>query len=203
MSLIARSTDEGSSLRFDERKTVQAAAKFARLAGDRINYMKLIKLLYLLDRSALRRWGRPVTRGEYWELKLGPIVSEVDDLITEPPSPNEDHLWPKFFSAPSDYLITLTADPGDDDLSEMEDQLIGEINEKFGGYDPFELVDRLHKMLGEVQGLVAGRRRITIDEILRAETKIERLEAPRSAEEAQAIERELDRVHAVEKLLAI
>jgi hypothetical protein len=47
-------------LRFnDPEKATEAAAKFLKLRGGRMSYLKLIKLLYLLDREALLRWGRP------------------------------------------------------------------------------------------------------------------------------------------------
>jgi len=40
-------------LRFDEAKATQAATLFLKLRGGRMHYIKLIKLLYLLDREAL------------------------------------------------------------------------------------------------------------------------------------------------------
>ena len=49
-------------LRFNERRATEAAARFLKLRGGRMSYLKLIKLLYLLDREALLRWGRPVER---------------------------------------------------------------------------------------------------------------------------------------------
>ena len=48
-------------LRFNERRATEAAARFLKLRGGRMKYLKLIKLLYFLDREALLRWGRPVT----------------------------------------------------------------------------------------------------------------------------------------------
>lgn len=38
---------------FNERSSTQAAAFLIRRNGDKLNYMKLIKLLYLADRAAL------------------------------------------------------------------------------------------------------------------------------------------------------
>ena len=37
-------------LRFNERRATEAAARFLKLRGNRMSYLKLIKLLYLLDR---------------------------------------------------------------------------------------------------------------------------------------------------------
>ena len=48
-------------LLFNEAKATQAAARLLFLRGGTMSYVKLIKLLYLADREALIRWGRPVT----------------------------------------------------------------------------------------------------------------------------------------------
>lgn len=74
-------------LRFNERRATEAAARFRKLRGNRMSYLKLIKLLYLLDREALLRWGRPVTTDRYVSMDNGPVVSRVYDLIREEPAP--------------------------------------------------------------------------------------------------------------------
>ena len=58
---------------FDEVKATQVAARYLRLAGGRLQYLALIKLLYKTDREALKRWGIPVTTDTHSSLKLGPI----------------------------------------------------------------------------------------------------------------------------------
>ncbi|WP_419167442.1 hypothetical protein [Candidatus Palauibacter sp.] len=47
--------------RYKQAKTTQLAGEFLRLAGGRMSYMKLIKLLYLVDRRSLLERGVPVT----------------------------------------------------------------------------------------------------------------------------------------------
>ncbi len=80
-------------LRFNERRATEAAAKFLKLRGGRMSYLKLIKLLYLLDREALLRWGRPVTTDRYVSMDNGPVVSRIYDLIREEPAPGTDPVW--------------------------------------------------------------------------------------------------------------
>ena len=46
-----------------------------------MSYLKLIKMLYFLDREALLRWGRPVTTDRYVSMDNGPVVSRIYDLI--------------------------------------------------------------------------------------------------------------------------
>ena len=75
-----------------------------------MNYMKLIKLLYLMDREALIRWSRPVTGAKYYSMRLGPVLSEVRDLLTEPTMPGQEGYWAKHISPPSEYEVTLVQD---------------------------------------------------------------------------------------------
>jgi uncharacterized phage-associated protein len=46
---------------FDERKAAQAAAYLLKKHDGRLNFMKLIKLLYLADRKSLLENGKPIT----------------------------------------------------------------------------------------------------------------------------------------------
>src|SRR5260370_7701525 len=102
-------------LRFDEAKATQAAALILKLRGDRMHYLKLIKLLYLVDRAALLNWGVPVTTDHYVSMDNGPVVSRIYNLITEEtPKP----LWAEFISAPlAEYKVALRKHPPTDLLS--------------------------------------------------------------------------------------
>ena len=157
------------ALVFNERKATQAAARFLELSDGFMNYMSLIKHLYLLDREALLRWGRLVSYGDLFEMKLGPVVSQVHDLITEMSPANEDRFWPKFISVPSNWKVGRLNDPGRGELSEAEEELIGEIHALYGHYEPFDLVDLLHKILPELKGVTKGRIPIQVSDILLAE----------------------------------
>lgn len=70
---------------FNEKKATQAAALFLKKAGGSMDYMKLIKLLYLADRHALIHWERPITGGSYFLTKHGPVLNNVLDLINNGP----------------------------------------------------------------------------------------------------------------------
>lgn len=177
---------------FNEEKTTQAAAKFLVLAGGQINYMLLIKLLYLLDRTALIRWGRPVSFDEFYSMSWGPVLSNVHDLITEMPVPQHESAWVRAISEPSRYQVALRENVtiGDEKLSEAEEELIREIFEDYGEpylKNPFKLVERLHEELPEWKQVEQGQReRIDVEEILEA--------GQRSEDEIRAIQDELDNI---------
>ncbi len=146
--------------------------------------MKLIKLLYLMDREALLRWARPVTNDCYYSMRLGPVLSEVHDLITEQPLPDQPTFWSTHISDPAHYEVELKSDAGDGELSEAEEDLIQEIHSKYGPYAPFDLVKLLHQTLPEWKEVQEGRVPILYSEILAAGNK--------TPEQIAAIESELD-----------
>jgi hypothetical protein len=181
---------------FNERKATQAASRFLRLSNGRMNYMVLIKLIYLLDRESLIRWGRPAVFDEYFSMHDGPVVSKIHELITEMPWPEELNFWIQHISPPSNWDVRLIGDAGNDQLSEAEEKLIDELFAEYGHYDdPFKLVKRLHDELGEWMPVQRGQRApITIEQILLAGKK--------SAKEIRAIEEDLNELQLIHSFLS-
>ncbi len=108
-----------------------------------MNYMKLIKLLYLTDREALKRWGRPVTTDCYVSMDRGPVLSEVLNLINHGPRPHVASPWREIISEPGVYSVSLLSnqDPPDDELSKAEEDLIDETYTEHGSESTWALVD--------------------------------------------------------------
>jgi uncharacterized phage-associated protein len=131
---------------FNEMKATQATARFLRLRGGRMSYVKLIKLLYLADREALLRWGRPITTDCHISMDNGPAVCRIDDLIRNEPAPNCFKIWGKFISAPENYEVCLLADPGTGELSAAEKELIDEVFEHHGHASRWAVVDYTHSL---------------------------------------------------------
>ncbi|HET7233999.1 MAG TPA: Panacea domain-containing protein [Longimicrobium sp.] len=134
---------------FREDKATQAAALLLKWAGGSMNYMKLIKLLYLADRTALVRWGRPITFARAVSMKHGPVLSEVLDLINEGSPPGTRSLWNRAVSSPTNYEVRLNGDCSADDLSDAEESVLVEVFNQYGSLDPWPLVDMLHSTLPE------------------------------------------------------
>ena len=135
------------NLPFDEGKTTQAAAQFLKLRGGQMSYMKLIKLLYLADRTSLLRWGKPITMDRWYSMKLGPVLSTVLNLITDPSQVDSNGPWSHFISPPlgDREVRLLTDDVPNDRLSIAEEKLIREIFNEYGHYNRWDLVELLHR----------------------------------------------------------
>jgi uncharacterized phage-associated protein len=179
-------------LRFNERRATEAAARFLKLRGNRMSYLKLIKLLYFLDREALLRWGRPVTTDRYISMDNGPVVSRIFDLIREEPAPGTDPVWHHYISTPQGWEVVLIAEPEPAELSRAEEALIDEIYAKYGKMDRWELV-RLSHDLPEWQDPNGSAIPIQYRDILRAGNKTEA--------EIAAVEAELESLAAAEAML--
>lgn len=178
--------------RFNERRATEAAARFLKLRGGRMSYLKLIKLLYLLDREALLRWGRPVTTDRYASMDNGPVVSRIYDLIRDEPAPGTDPIWRQYITTQSHYEVALTSDPETDELSPAEESLIEEIFAKYGRLSRWNLVDLSHE-LAEWQDPKGSAIPIEYRDILRAGKKTEG--------EIAAVESELEALAAAEAML--
>lgn len=179
----------GSQL--NEAKTAQAAALFLYCGGGRMSYMKLIKLMYLADREALLRWGRPITGDTYFSMDHGPVLSEVLDLITDGGSPQKPHVWSEYISEPNGFDVALRNN-STDELSRAEEELIREIFDRYGNMNKWDLVAHLHEILPEWTDPKGSAIPIRRADILRAAGKTER--------DIAAIESELEEL-ALAKIL--
>ena len=111
-----------------------------------MNYMALIKLLYLVDREALLAWGRPVTTDRYVSMDRGPVLSNTLNLINEKGDPGSTSYWREHISAPQAYSVSLLQDPGNDELSPAEEKVIEKIYARHKDKDQWELVRLVHQL---------------------------------------------------------
>jgi uncharacterized phage-associated protein len=133
------------SVQFNERKATQVAARFlAAEPTKKMYYIRLLKLMYFLDREALKRWGTPVTDDTYYSFDRGPILSNVKNLMVDE---DERHgFWSTHISSPSGYRIELLDEAGDDQLSRAEERLIDEVFAKYRHLDRWQLIAKSHDL---------------------------------------------------------
>lgn len=179
--------------KYREDKATQAAAYLLNLHEGVMAYMKLIKLLYVADRVTLLKYGRPITYDNYYSLDRGPILSKTLDLITEGSPRGETEYWTKYISEPIGYTVRLADDCPPDELSDAECSILDLVNEQFGHYDRWALVDLLHKKLPEWNNPHGSAIPITYASIFEA--------AERDGDEAEDIEAEISHLAFVDSLL--
>ncbi len=170
---------------FNLDKTTEVACQFLKREGGTINIMKLVKLVYLLDRLSVARRGIPVVGGTYFSLPNGPVTSELLDLINSGRIGDEkDCHWEDFISARKDHDIGLIKEAPTDHLSPSELDLIAEIYREHGARNQWQLRDWCHEHCEEWTPLEEGRDRITLERIARALGKSDQ-QVQRLTEEAR------------------
>ena len=128
--------------RFQLDKTVQAAGVLLSLDGDRMGYIRLLKLLYLADRELLAETGRPLTGDSGVAMKHGPVLSRVYDHI-KGVAPTGS-LWDAHLRT-ENYSVMLASDPGRGKLSKGEVEKLHDVTERYRYLDDFEVSERTHE----------------------------------------------------------
>src|SRR6185369_16428888 len=103
----------------------QMAALFLKLRGGKMSYIKLLKLMYIVDRESLARFGRPVSYDSFSSMEHGPILSTTYNRIKgentfgkpEPP-------WEKYITTRQGYDVKLKREAPISELSDAEIKLI-------------------------------------------------------------------------------
>ena len=154
------------SFRFNITKATEVACQFIERSGGTINIMKLVKLVYLLDRLSLTRRGLPVVGGAYFSLPNGPITSEFLDLINSGCLLGEEACrWEEFISDRQNHEVALTGEAPSEHLSPAEMDLIEEVYQEHGQKDQWQMRDWCHKNCAEWTSLEQGRDRIPLERI--------------------------------------
>jgi hypothetical protein len=109
-----------------------------RKQDGRMSYMKLINLMYLIDREALLRWGWSMTGDAYHSMEHGCLLTGTYDLLRR--KILGEHYWFSFISPPfGDKQVKLLKKPEGDELSKADRALIAEMYERFGRWDRYKL----------------------------------------------------------------
>ena len=137
--------DDVTVPKFKERKTTQVAAWIVHACGNKMDVGELLALLYLIDREALKRWGRSVTFDRPFNLPLGPTPSATYALAH---APLHGEHWPKSFSALQlgRVIKLLTPHTEIDELSQAEIDLVQDIFREFGRKSFGELKTHLQSL---------------------------------------------------------
>ena len=128
--------------RFD--KALQAAGMFLRLNGGCMNYMKLLKLLYLADRESLGIDGDTITGDSVRAMPRGPVLSTIYNLIRHKDS--QSVRWHRYIGRGENYAVFLAEDPGTLDLCRFEKEIIEKIYSQYKDEHAHDLVDLTHTL---------------------------------------------------------
>ncbi|MDE2744752.1 MAG: Panacea domain-containing protein [Chloroflexota bacterium] len=115
---------------FDERRAAQAASILLDRAGGSMDYLKLVKLLYLADRASLIETEVPITDDHYASMKHGPTPCQVLELILQE-QPREESIWHRYIKR--EHFVAHLCGPVEwEQLSESSVELLNDTYETYG-----------------------------------------------------------------------
>ncbi len=155
-----------------------------------MSYMRVLKLLYIADREALRETGHTITGDNAVAMKHGPVLSRLYDLIK-----GGNILAPQWdqYIKKDGYQISLAQDPGNGTLSKYDIEKIEEVCTDHREMSDFEIVDKTHEFPEWIRNDPGeSSRRIPLEDIL---------EAVGRADQRQAIEKDARAATSLTKLL--
>jgi uncharacterized phage-associated protein len=124
-------------------KAIQAAAYLlSRESCKEMNYMRLLKILYIADRESIRLTGRPITGDHVVAMVRGPVLSNIFDLI------KGCHLrspeWAKVMRR-DEFNVQLISDPTPSNLSRFDIETLERVAEEHRSHDEWEMVTITHE----------------------------------------------------------
>ena len=126
-------------------KLIQLTAYLLKKYENRLNYTKLIKLLYLADRQAFKEIGLSLSGDVYYSLDNGPVLSGLLDLIHGNYKDKEaQSLWNARFARDSFDLISVVDRIPLSKLSEYDREVLDKVDSQFHNNDYSSLISYLH-----------------------------------------------------------
>lgn len=137
---------------FSEERTAQMAAYLLSKKGLQMAYIKLLKLLYLADRSALLKWGESITGDCFVSMPQGPVLSQTYDLIKSGTASSNEG-WDYWIRDEKNYEVSLIQENINrdcfDELSDSELEILDDVLFEFGSMGKFEIVKYTHDHCAE------------------------------------------------------
>jgi uncharacterized phage-associated protein len=126
------------SWRFDPLRATQAAAFVVKCSGsNRMQYLKLLKILYFADRASLKEKGYPITGDQPYAMDYGPVLTRVYDYIKCNLRKGTD-VWFRYFRTIG-YDVECIEDPGTSRLSKYDRRIMVSVYEEHKDMDGFDM----------------------------------------------------------------
>ena len=154
-------------LHFNPHKAIQAAGVLLRAEGNRMSYLRLLKLLYIADREAIRDSGVPILGCKAVAMRDGPLHSDIYNLIRG--IHEQISLWGRFFCTQG-YKLEAVQQPDIGLLSQYEIEKLQAVAAKYAPFSDFDIChDMTHTFDEWLANYKEGTSRpIQIEDIIKA-----------------------------------
>lgn len=128
------------------RKTIQTVGIVLKAFDNSLNYTKLLKILYFINRQSLNEKGSSIIDDNYVNMPNGIVLSNTYDLIRNKLKDRESQMyWNTFFLVQNMYdLVLRTEILPEGELSRYEKKVINDNIEKYRDYSYSDLIALHH-----------------------------------------------------------
>ena len=147
----------------------QMAAWFLNKEGGRMAHLKLMKLLYLAERTSIQENCYPILGDKLVSMDHGPVLSVTLNYMQGYKTPGNG--WDKWVSPKENHEVSLAKRYNADDLgllSEAVLKVLENVWERFGHMDQWEIRDYTHKHCPEWKDPNGSSNQITYESLLTA-----------------------------------
>jgi uncharacterized phage-associated protein len=175
--------------RFDFEKSLQAAGCLLELHGDHMEYVRLLKLLYIADREMVAEAGAPITGDRAIAMDHGPVLSHVYDLVKGKATRAGE--WAHSIQTIHRW-VALQHPTGRGKLNKAEVEKLQEVTERYQDDSEWDICGKTHQFPEWKKNFVPNTSTpIPWEEVLEAQGKAYMIEA---VEKQDKLERYLDTV---------
>lgn len=147
----------------------QMAAWFLHRQGGRMPHLKLMKLLYMAERTSIQKNGYPILGDKLVSMDHGPVLSVTLNYMQGGERPGNG--WDKWVSPKENHEVSLTRRYNAEDLdllSEAVLKILEEVWRKFGHMGQWEIRDYTHEHCPEWKDPHGSSNPITYETLLAA-----------------------------------
>ena len=128
---------------FDLDKTIQVTAYLLKQNENKMNLGSLMKLLYLTNREVLKEDAYLIIYDCAYASPRGLVLSTVYNLIKG--RDTQSRQWQRYIET-GQYHVFLGNDPGSDELSKFEKNIIESVFNRYGRLSNIELIKFTHAL---------------------------------------------------------
>ena len=133
---------------FNIEIAAQVSAWFINKEGGKIPHLKLIKLLYLTERTYIKKYNQPLFGDDLYAMEHGPILSTTLDFIRGEIHPDDSEDWDKWVSPKEDHQISLVRKFRSNELDLLSKAIIAILKDLWAEHknkDQWDMVDYTHE----------------------------------------------------------
>ena len=129
---------------FRPEKAIQAAGVLLNAHGNCMEYIRLLKLLYIAEREQLQAIGTPIVGGRMVAMKHGPLHDVVYAMVKD--QCGDAAKWNRYFTTSGHNIELREVDPGVTKLTRSEVTKLQEVSSRYDSLSTWELVDLTHSL---------------------------------------------------------